>query len=583
MWRFIVGFFAIIGIFTFVGFAIFSWSLYTINKPPFLSGMSSGDTYVLNLTLGDETLGEQPQSGGIMSLFEGQPRSIHKIIEGINYAADDKHVKGILLTLEGNVLKTAVTQEIREALKAFKAKGKFIYTYTHSFGELSNGTMNYYLAALSTKIWMMPLGTLNFNGIVIEIPFAKKALEDFKIRPQMGRREEYKGFIESITESDFTAPYKEDMQKLIDTLAAQIIKDVATDRGLEVSDVQKMLDESPYTPKEAVSRKLIDDIGYKDQMKEAIEKKLGQKTTYHSFDSYLKTVKPSSKGEKIAIIYAEGNISKGKTTKNPFSDDLVMDASEIAKMIRQAREDDSIKAIILRVDSPGGNPIASELIGREMDLTKPKKPVIVSMSNYAASGGYWISCNARKIVAQPGTVTGSIGFFAGKIVTQGFWDHYGIHWGELHKGENAAIWSTGKDYSDQERVKFESYLDQIYDIFKDKVAKGRNLTPDKVSQIAKGKIWTGAEALELGLVDAMGGLTTAIEIAKKEAGIAADAPYVLIHLPESKSILELLFKRQQDSEASLLAQYPALRMTFNAFHTLFSSPQVEMKIDHIKP
>jgi protease-4 len=450
MRRFIVGFFALIGFLAFLPIVALIFSLYRWSAPtlPFLN---QDDPYVLSLTLGDESLREHTPRGGVASLIEGSTQSVHTLIEGINHAAKDDHIKGLLLTFEGNVLKQATAQEIRDALKAFKASGKFIYTYAHSFGELSNGTMNYYLAALSSKIWMMPLGTLNFNGIMIEVPFAKKALDDLKIHTQLGHREEYKGMIESLTQTDFSPPYRENMQRIISALTAQIIKDVAVGRGLEVDEVQKILNNSPYTPKEAIDHKMIDEIGYKDEVKEAIQKLLGKKPTYRDFDSYSQSMKSPSGKDKIAIVYAEGSISKGKATRSPLSDELVLDAPEIAKALREAREDDSVKAIVLRIDSPGGNPIASELIGREMELTKPKKPVIVSMSNYAASGGYWIACNARKIVAQPGTITGSIGFYAGKIVTQELWDSLGIHWGEIHEGNQAGIWSSGHLYSDAEQ------------------------------------------------------------------------------------------------------------------------------------
>lgn len=579
MRRFIVGIFATIGAITFLFLLTLGWSLYHLSSP----AIPSNDNLVLSLTLGDQFLVEEPHRGGLMALIEGHPLSVHSVIAGINHAANDKNIKGILLNLEGNALKIATVQEIREAFKAFKAKGKFIYTYTDTFGELSNGTMGYYLAAATTKIWVMPLGNFNFNGMIVEVPFAKKALEDFKIHPQMGRREEYKGMPESITESDFTPPYRENTQRLLNALTTQIITDVAADRGVEIQEARKILDTSPQTLKYAVATKMIDEMGYKDQVKEAIEKNLGKKPTYYDFESYTRALKDPSKGEKIAIIYAEGTISKGKIARNPVSEETIMDAPEIARSIREAGEDDDIKAIILRIDSGGGNPIASELIGREMDRMKSKKPVIVSMSNYAASGGYWMACNARKIVAQPSTLTGSIGVYAGKFVTQEFWEHYGVHWGEIHNGNNAPIWSTSQNYSEIERQKFNTYLDEIYATFQEKVAKNRALPLEKVSQIAKGQVWTGAEAKENGLVDVLGGLVTAIDIAKKEAGIATDAPVSLIQLPAPKSILELLFDRNRNTETEILARYPSLGMVLQQLDGLFASPQIEMKMDITRP
>lgn len=577
MRRFIVGTLAIIGALTLILLLTLGWSLQRLSSPS-LPKISSEDSVVLNLTLGDQHLPEQPHARGIISLVEGASPSLFSIITTLDHAARDKNVKGILLTIEGNALKLATTQEIRDALKAFKTSGKFIYTYTDTFGEISNGTKNYYLAAATTKIWMMPMGTLNLLGISLEVPFAKKALENLKIQPQVGRREEYKGMIESVTEGDFTPPYKENMQRIVDTYISQIVTDIAADRGLTIDQVKAILNSAPHLAEKAISEKMVDELGYIDQVKESIEKLIGKKPHYVSFDSYAHTL-PTPKGEKkIAIIYAEGTIAKGKAGWNPLSDETVMDAVEVARSIRNAAKDNSVKAIILRVDSGGGNPFASEIIGREMDLAKLKKPTIASLSNYAASGGYWIVCNAHKIVAQPSTLTGSIGVYAGKFVTEGLWENYGVHWGEIHNGDNSAIWSTGQNYSEIGRKKLDEYLDQIYNIFQKKVAHGRNISPEKVRVISKGQVWSGAEAKENGLIDALGGLNTSIEIAKKEAGLAIDAPITLVHFPVEKTILTMLFDRNPDEETKVLSRYPALQMILKKLDGIFAKPQIELKM-----
>ena len=582
MRRFIFGLFATLGAFTFLLILGLSWSIYKLSSPS-LSFASNSPNQVITLTLGDQLLDEQPQNRGLISLVKGKSIALHTIISGLNHAAQNSNVKGVFLKIEGNALRIATIQELRDAIKAFKTTGKFVYTYTDSFGELSNATGAYYLAAASSKIWVMPIGGFNFNGLIAEIPFAKKGLEDYKIIPQMGRREEYKGMVESFTESDFTPPYRQNMQRLLDNLSTQIINDVAADRNLKSEEVRKILNTAPHTLTQALAAKMIDEMGYKDQVKKEIEKQVGSKPTYVEFEVYSNTIKEPSQGDQIAIVYAEGTISKNKMAHNPLSDDSVMDAVEIAKTIRETGENKNIKAVILRIDSGGGFPVPCELIAREVELLKSVKPVIVSMSNYAASGGYWIACNARKIVAQPATTTGSIGVYAGKIVTQAFWDHYGIHWGEIHTGDNAAIWSTGKEFSEEGRQKFNGYLDQIYAVFQEKVAKGRNLSPEKVHQIAKGQVWTGVEAKEHGLVDELGGLLKAIEIAKKEAGIGAHDPVHLRHLPEPKSLFEAVFERNQSSEAKILAQFPALRSFLKYVNGLFAPARVELTVDPLTP
>jgi len=578
MRRLIVGALAIIGALTLLLLLVLGWSLRQLTSPSFPK-VTSESPVVLTMTLGNQQLSEQPTTRSVLSLVEGAPLSVYSIVAALDYAAKDKNVKGILLTIDGNALKVAATQEIRDALKAFKASGKFIYTYADTFGEISNGTKNYYLASAATKIWMMPMGTLNLVGISLEVPFAKKALENLKIRPQLGRREEYKSMPESVTEADFSPPYKENTQRIIDGLITQIVADIATDRGLAVDQVRKILDTAPHLPEKAIAEKMVDELGYIDQVKEVIEKQVGKKPTYVPFDVYTHTLESSSKGKKIAIVYAEGSIAKGKSGWNPLSDDFAMDAVEVAKSIRNAAEDKSISAIILRVDSGGGNPFACELISREMDRARSRKPIIASLSNYAASGGYWIVCNAHKIVAQPSTLTGSIGVYAGKFVTEGFWENYGVHWSEIHNGDNSMIWSTGQDYSEVGRKKLDEYLDQIYDIFLNKVAKGRNLPPEKVRLIAKGQVWNGAEAKEKGLVDVLGGLNVAIEIAKKEAGLAADDPVAIAHFPVEKTILAMLFERGREGETGALARYPALHKVLQKLDSIFAKPQIELKMN----
>lgn len=578
MRRFFIGIFTSIGIIAFLFVFTLCWSLYRLSSPS-IPSVSSNEALVLTLTLGDQALVEHPHSGGLKAIVEGHPMSVHEIIAALNQATKDNDVKGILLSIEGNAFKIASVQEIRDAFKAFKASGKVIYTYTDTFGELHNATLAYYLAAATTKIWMMPLGTLNFVGLMKEVPFAKKALENLKINPQMGRREEYKGFIESITESEFSLPYKENTQRLIDALTLQIVTDVAADRGLSMTQVRNLLDTSPHNAKTALESKMIDEVGYKDQAKHSLEQTLGKKAIYYDFESYSHAQHEPSGKEKIAIIYAEGTISKGKMAHNPLVDEALMDASEIAKCLREAGEDNTIKAIILRIDSGGGDPIAVALIGHEVERVKSKKPVIVSMSNFAASGGYWIASNARKIVAQPGSLTGSIGVFAGKFVTQGFWENLGVHWDEIHSGNNAPIWSTGQNFSEKGRQKFNDYLDLVYATFQETVVKGRTLTPEQVHSIAKGQVWTGVEAKANGLVDVLGGLMTALEIAKQEAGIEPGTPVSMVQLPASKSIIELLFDRNQSTESQILARYPSLRMVLHHFEGLFSPPHIEIKTD----
>lgn len=513
---------------------------------------------VLKLRIGGYPMAEH--SGGFSLPFseESKGASLSTILKAIEKGAEDKNVKGILLLIDGNTIGIAQAQEIRDALVKFKDHNKFVYAFADTFGELSNGTVSYYTATAATKIWLQPQGTLGLTGIMAEVPFAREALDNFNIVPQITKREEYKSAIESTTEKDFTPAHKEMMKNLLNVLVTQIVTGISESRKLTPEVTRKLLDDGPHLGQEAITNKLVDELGYLDNVKGSIKALLLKdgEPDYVSIVSYLKRSaleKPTVEQlqNKIGVIYLTGAIHRGHN-RSDFSEDGSGGSDRaLTKALEEAAKDKDIKAIVLRINSGGGSANASETIWRAVkNIVDAKIPVIVSMGDMAASGGYLIASGASKIVAQPGTLTGSIGVYSGKIVTEGLWNEYGVKWGEVHNGENVTMWSSGQPYSENGWKKLQSIADEIYLSFRDKVAKGRHLDDAKVHELAKGRVWTGQEAKDKGLVDVLGGMATAIEVAKIECGLKATDKINLVNFPKKKTfgekIMNLVFEGDVD-------------------------------------
>lgn len=493
---------------------------------------------------------------------------------------NDPKIKAVLLMIEGSSLGFAQIQEIREALKKFKESGKPVYAFADSFGDLSNGTGSYYLASVATEIWLQPLGNLNLTGIFIETPFARKALDNLKINPRIDRREDYKGFMESVTESDFTPAVRANMQRIVNGLTEQMIADISQSRQFDVETARRLINNGPYVSAEALQEKLIDQIDYLDVLKNKLIEdflKEKEKSSDHSFVSLGQYVSHKQTEvdhkAKIALVFGEGPILNSTKGNGLMDNDYMIVGRKMAKAIHDATEDKDVKAIVLRLNSGGGSPTASETIWRQVKIAQEKgKPVVISMSDYAASGAYWIASKAKKIVAQPGTLTGSIGVLAGKIVTSAAWENYGIHWGEVHNGDNSAMWSTSQDYSKKGWERLQVMLDNIYGTFLIKVSEGRHMDKEKVRSLAQGQVWTGLEAKENGLVDALGGLSEAIDLAKQEIGLTPETQVNLQEFPKPLSFSERLFGLAADDEndGGFFSKLSSLYTAFNRVALLFA-------------
>lgn len=512
------------------------------------------DNSVLTLTVEGPFAEETPGSGGIGAVLSSHPKKLREVIGAIDRAAKDTRVKGLILKIDASA-GMAETQELRPAIKRLRDAGKFAYAYADDYGQNTPGVGEYYLAAACDQVWIQPMGEVMITGVVFEQPFLKDALAKIDVEPEFAKRAEYKTAPEIFTERGFTPAAREMMDSLANDLTLQLVSDIAASRNLQPDQVHTLLDRGPLSAQEAVEAKLVDHIGYADEVLAAAKGAAGDGAhTVPLADYYRQT---ETKGHpNIALVYEVGEIGRIGGPIDPTDEERGL-ASESAVMrgFAKAIADKDIKAIILRVDSPGGSVSGSESLRRMVVRAKEAgKKLVVSMGATAASGGYWISADADRIVADPSTLTGSIGVFSGKfVVAKGLAD-IGITTDRTADGGFATMNSPFTPFTPDQSQRLNASLDQIYDGFIARVAAGRKLPPGAVAQSAKGRVWTGRQAKQLGLVDDLGGLTDAIKVARDIAGIPADQPTVVAVFPEPLSPIETireLFRGNADLQGAV--------------------------------
>jgi protease-4 len=501
---------------------------------------------VLTLTLNGIYV-EHTDISGLESFVLGSNSSLFNLTRAIRHAAQDEKIKGLSVRLETPLLGPAQIQELRDALLIFRQSGKPSWCYTDTFGDSSSGTALYYLATACEEIWLQPMGSVNLTGIELEIPFAKGALDKLDVKAEIGQRKEYKSYVEMFTREDFSEPNREEYQAVADSILSQFVDGIAKERKLAHDHVRLLINNGPYLTHEAQTTKLVDHVDFRHNLVPIIQEKVGKDIDFVGVKSYLTTFHHTPEGDKVALIFGSGSITRDGG--EDIWDEVGISSNATYKAFKEAIEDKDVKAIVYRINSGGGSPSASETIYGIINYAKEhgKKPVIISMSDAAASGGYWISVAGTKIVAQPATLTGSIGVFGGKFVLSGLFEKLGIKWGSISTSENANMWSMAQSYTPAQWAKLNAELDHIYNSFTARVAKGRHMTLDQVEKVARGRVWTGEQALALGLVDQLGSLHTALDLAKKEANLA---PETGIHVyPQNKTFLEsisTLFDNEDD-------------------------------------
>ena len=480
-------------------------------------------------------------------MLQGQT-PVLDIVDALDRAAKDRRVRAFVGRIGGGGIGLAHLQEIRDAVTRFRASGKRAIAFAETFGEFSAGNGGYYLATAFDEIWLQPSGDVAMTGLIYESPFLRGTFDKLGITPQMDQRYEYKNAMNVYTERAYTEPHRRAMQELMDSQFAQIVRGIALGRKKDDTDIRALFDRGPFLGQEALDAGLVDRLAYEDELYAELRDKEGDDLDLLYLDKYLERGgRPHVKGTTIALVRGYGGVARGRGGYSPIDGSVVMGSDAVVESLRAAVDDDRVKAIVFRVDSPGGSYVASDTIWRETRRAKEAgKPVIVSMGNVAGSGGYFVAMHADKIVAQPGTITGSIGVLGGKLLTSGLWDKLGLSWDEVHTSRNSTMFTGTHPYDDAGWERFQAFLDRIYADFTSKVAEGRKLPIETVREIAKGRIWTGEDAKRLGLVDEVGGVDTALGLAREALGLDADDPVRVREFPAKKTTFEALFGQKPD-------------------------------------
>ena len=503
---------------------------------------------VVQLTISGDVV-EDAEDSLQARIFGGNPTLLRDITGAIGRARKDDRVAGIMAIIRPYSMGLAKVQEIRDAIQQFRASGKWAHVYLDTAGEFSSGNSPYYLATAFDEIWLSPGGDVNLYGLHGATTFLRGTLDKLGIYPDFDSIGKYKNAKDIYTEKEMTAAHREATMMYLKDWYDQIVAGIAEGRKIEPARADALINEGPFTGSEALDKGLVDHLAYFDEYEDALKKLSGGDLPVLKFKEYLERRGGRSGRSRIAVVTGMGLIVTGKSSMDPFAG-AVMGSETITGALRQAREDRSIKAIVLRVDSPGGSAVASDLIWREVQLARKEKPIIISMSDVAASGGYYISAGANRIVTQPGTITGSIGVVAGKMVTTGFYEWIGLHREPLQLGNHAAYYYEGKRFSEEEKAIYWKFMHKIYDKFTGLVAEGRGMTREAVDNVGQGHVWSGTRAKGLGLIDELGGMAKAIEIAKKEAGISEDEEVRLVYMPEKRSFLQNFLFPEDTSAAS---------------------------------
>src|SRR3954447_2358087 len=473
-------------------------------------------------------LREAPPASPIEAARARHVPSLRSVVEALRRAARDKHVVGLIAHLGRHQPTLAQSGELGAAVTDFRAAGKTAVCWTETFGELTPGNVAYHLAAAFEEIWLQPSGDVGLVGFTAESFFLRDALDKLGVRTQLGQRHEYKTAADTFLKSSMTEANREMVTRLVESSTETLVRDVAAGRGLSEDQVRSVVAVAPVSPEDALARGLVDRLGYRDEAYDALRGRLGEVE--------LKYVERYGKGPVsqagaavarrgkpvVALVHAAGSIHLGRSSATPLSGRSI-GSDTIAAALRSAGADDSVKAVVLRIDSPGGSYVASDTIRREViALRRTGKPVIASMANVAASGGYFIAMPADRVLASAGTITGSIGVLAGKQVIRETLERVGIHRETVSAGRYADMFSTDRPFDEEEWARLEGWLGRVYDDLTGQAANDRGMPLENLRVVARGRVWTGADAVQRGLVDELGGLERAVELAATRAGVARD-------------------------------------------------------------
>jgi protease-4 len=480
----------------------------------------------------------------VFGLLGGRSTStVRGFVEGLAKAKRDPRIRTVLLMPSSLSLPYwGKVQELRDAIVDFKKSKKQVVAFLEYGGD-----REYYLASAADKVYLLPTSSLDLTGVASYEMFLRGALDKVAAVPDFVHVGEYKTAVNQYTEKGYTPAHREMSESLNRDMYDQLVRGIADSRKKTEQDVRALIDQGPFTPEDALRHGFVDELAYEDQLDDRVpELRSGSREVRRIEGSDYQRIRAQSLGfrprSRIAVIYAVGTIVSGRSGFDPING-AVVGSETLVEQIRDVRDDDSVKAIVLRIDSPGGSSVASDVIWRELMITrdqKPSRPLIASMSDLAASGGYYISMPAQVIVAQPATLTGSIGVYSGKVALGGTLNKIGVGTGTVKDGANADIYSPFAPFSPEQRARLQDHIQGFYENFVEKAAESRKTTPEQIDRVAQGRVWTGRQARENGLVDALGGLDTAVRIAKERAGIPAGEDVELVAYPRRRSFYEVL-------------------------------------------
>jgi protease IV len=474
----------------------------------------------------------------------GGGESFSSLLTQLRKAKVDERIGAVLIDIQFPQIGMAKADELRDTIKDVRSSGKPVYAYMEV-----GSNKEYYIATACDKVFLPPSGDLAINGLAANIMFYRGMLDKIGVEPEFIQIGKYKNAPDQYMRKDMAEGHREVMNAILDDYFVRMTNAIADSRKKSPEDVKAIIDNAPYNAVKAKELGLIDGAIYRDELYNELKKTLGyeEKTELELVGgSEYKEIPASSlglnNGAEVAVIYASGGIVSGKSSNGGFTGGGQMAGSDtLVRAINDATDDESIKAIVLRVDSPGGSALASDLMWHALENAKAKKPLVVSMSDYAASGGYYIACNANKIVAEPSTLTGSIGMFTGKMNLKGLYNWAGVSNEYLLRGKNAGLYRESEKWTPEENAKMvESANTVYYDNFVPKVAKGRGKTAEEINAIGQGHVWTGFQAKDKGLVDEYGGLEKAIDIAKELAGLPAEKDVKRVVFPAPTPFFESL-------------------------------------------
>lgn len=536
-------------LFTIAALAALNWALFA---PAPLA-----DSVVLDVDLDRGLVETLPDEPLLLALESGRV-PVRDVVEAITAAENDPRVRGLLVRGGGSLPGWATADEIREAVLRFRRSGKPAVFFAETFGELTPGQLGYHAATAFERIHLQPSGEVGLAPLLMEAYFLRDALDELEIEPQMDRRGEYKDAGEIFTETGFTEPARQARTALLESLEASLTEGMAEGRGISGDSARILLLDGPYMAERARDVGLVDDLLYVDEVRQEFREEWGDETEFVDPGGYLeRSGRGWNEGTRVALVYGTGTIYQGRSGLDPLTGSTSMGATTVAETLRRAAEDPRVGAIVFRIDSPGGSWVASDRIRREVARAREGgTPVVVSMGNLAASGGYVVAMDADRIVAHPSTYTGSIGVVAGKLATESFWESIGVDWDRVQTADRDNFFSLIEPFSPEQWERFQLFLDEIYEDFVTAVARARDMEVSEVEAVAGGRVWTGRDAVSLGLVDRLGGLSTALDVARELVGEADDAPLQVAVYPEPRTVLEMLIETGgRSGGAGVLSQY----------------------------